>query len=456
MLFVLGFITVYAAESTPPAPALVVEAAPHHATIEFGDTDAILDNHGPLFAHIRFPYSGDLFDQTIEYWAHKTYETAKAEVEEQREADPTAEGDINIHFDSYVYDERYVGIVLRGSFFHSHMASPKDIIHTFNIDLSQEAFLDNSDVIDPALHEGVLALLRERIEEEEPDKAAYTENMDESWLTWLVISSDGVVVVLERSLFLPELSGFLSITLPYDELGSALTLGSEKESAPPIDETPVLQGFIPLKNTRHIDPSKPMVALTFDDGPSQHTLRILDVLEQHNARATFFTIGNLLDSRGEIAVRSFNLGCEIIGHSWDHKDLTRLTEEQIKRQILDTNAAVEAITGVETRMFRPPYGAVNDRLRAVSQELGFAIINWSVDPKDWRDRDANLVANAILRSVHDKAIILSHDLYGTTAEAMERVIPELVAQGYQLVTVSELLSFEYDVLEAGKVYFKGN
>jgi peptidoglycan/xylan/chitin deacetylase (PgdA/CDA1 family) len=133
-----------------------------------------------------------------------------------------------------------------------------------------------------------------------------------------------------------------------------------------------------------------------------------------------------------------------------------LTEEQIKQQILDTNAAVEAITGVETRMFRPPYGAVNDRLQKVSHELGFAIINWSVDPKDWRDRDADTVYRAIMRNVQDRSIILSHDLYGTTAAAMERVIPELIAQGYQLVTVSELLSFSYDSLEAGKVYFKGN
>jgi len=453
LLFILGLLTAYAFDVAPP---LVAEAAPHHATIEFGETDAIINNHPPLFAHIRFPYSGNLFDQTIEYWAQKTYAAAKVEIEELRKTDSSAEGEINIHFDSYVYDERYVGIALRGFFIHSHMTHPKDIIHTFNIDLSRDAFLDNSDIIDPAHHEEVLDLLREKILDEYPNTAAFLDDMDERWLTWLTISADGITVVLESSVLFPNDLGLLTVTLPYDELGSGLALGAEKEPEPPIEEAPVLPGFIPLKKAGHIDPSKPMVALTFDDGPSQHTLHILDLLEQYEVRATFFTIGNLLDSRGDIVVRAVNLGCEIIGHSWDHRDLTRLTEDQIKRQILDTNAAVEAITGVETRMFRPPYGAVNDRLKKVSHELGFAIINWSVDPKDWRDRNADTVASAIMRNVHDRAIILSHDLYGTTAQAMERVIPELIAQGYQLVTVSELLSFQYDELEAGKVYFKGN
>ncbi|MCL1807180.1 MAG: polysaccharide deacetylase family protein [Oscillospiraceae bacterium] len=204
-----------------------------------------------------------------------------------------------------------------------------------------------------------------------------------------------------------------------------------------------------------IDPSRPMVALTFDDGPSKHTTRILDVLEQTNARATFFTIGNLIETRRDTVFRAFDLGCEIVGHSWDHSDMTKLSEEALREQLIRTNEAVEAVTGIAPVMYRPPYGAVNDRVKRVSADLGFAIINWSVDPWDWKVRDADSVYNAIMKNVKDRAIILSHDLYGTTADAMERVIPELIAQGYQLVTVSELLSFTYDELEPGKVYTKG-
>jgi peptidoglycan/xylan/chitin deacetylase (PgdA/CDA1 family) len=204
-----------------------------------------------------------------------------------------------------------------------------------------------------------------------------------------------------------------------------------------------------------MDPGKPMVALTFDDGPSKHTARILDLLERYNARATFCTVGNLLGSRRDTVARAAALGCEVIGHSWDHKNLTKLTDAEIKKQLLDTSAAIEAITGVKTRLYRPPYGAVSDKVRNVSRELGFAIINWSVDPLDWKTRDADAVYNAIMRDVADRAIVLSHDSYATTAAAMERVIPELISQGYQLVTVSELLSDAHDSLTPGQVYRNG-
>jgi peptidoglycan/xylan/chitin deacetylase (PgdA/CDA1 family) len=198
-----------------------------------------------------------------------------------------------------------------------------------------------------------------------------------------------------------------------------------------------------------------MAALTFDDGPSKYTPQILDILERNNARATFCVVGNLLGARKDIVARAVSLGCEVIGHSWDHKNLTELTEDEIKAQLLDTASAVEAVTGVRTSIYRPPYGAVNDKLKEVSRELGFALINWSVDPEDWKCRDAVLVHDSIMARVKDKAIVLSHDLYASTAQAMERVIPELLTRGYRLVTVSELLSFTHDSLEPGWVYNNG-
>jgi peptidoglycan/xylan/chitin deacetylase (PgdA/CDA1 family) len=179
----------------------------------------------------------------------------------------------------------------------------------------------------------------------------------------------------------------------------------------------------------------------------------LDTLELYGARATFFTIGNLVNSNKDTVLRAISLDCEVAGHSWDHKDLTKLTGEQITRQLLDTAATIEAVTGIALPFFRPPYGAVNDRLKTISRELGFAMINWSVDPLDWKDKDADTVYRRIMNDVRNGYIILSHDLYGTTATAMERVIPELLRQGYQLVTVSELLYHSHGgVLEAGRVY----
>ncbi len=154
--------------------------------------------------------------------------------------------------------------------------------------------------------------------------------------------------------------------------------------------------------------------------------------------------------------RTANLGCEVIGHSWEHRNLTKLSPDDIKAEILDTHNAIEAITGYLPHMYRPPYGAVNDSLTNASSELGFSIINWSVDTVDWKTKNADAVYTAVMADVNDRAIILCHDLYSTTAEAMEQVIPALVSQGYQLVTVSELLEYSGGAVEAGKVYYNGN
>jgi len=198
-----------------------------------------------------------------------------------------------------------------------------------------------------------------------------------------------------------------------------------------------------------------MIALTFDDGPSKYTSHVLDILEKHGARATFCVIGNLVSARKDTVKRASGLGNEIIGHSWDHRDLTKLSADEIIQEIKDTSDVIESVTGIRPRMYRPPYGAVNAALKSVSADLGYALINWSVDPMDWQSRDADKVYDAIMSNVSNRAIVLSHDLYGTTADAMERVIPELIAMGYQLVTVSELMYYSGKTLEPGVVYHNG-
>jgi peptidoglycan/xylan/chitin deacetylase (PgdA/CDA1 family) len=198
-----------------------------------------------------------------------------------------------------------------------------------------------------------------------------------------------------------------------------------------------------------------MVALTFDDGPSKFTSQILDILEKYGARATFCVVGNIADAKRDTIKRASDLGCEIIGHSWDHRDLSKLSAGEIKAELNDTAALIESITGTFPKMYRPPYGATSTTLKNVSAELGYALIHWSVDPLDWSSRNANMVYNAIMTNVGNRAIVLSHDLYGSTADAMERVIPELISKGYQLVTVSELMYYSDITLEAGKVYYSG-
>lgn len=203
-----------------------------------------------------------------------------------------------------------------------------------------------------------------------------------------------------------------------------------------------------------VDPQKPMIALTFDDGPSKHTAKLLDVFATYGGKGTFFVVGNLLDNRNEVIRRIVMEGHEIGGHSWSHRQLTNLNAEELTDQLMTTRAKIYEITGVDSTLIRPPYGSYNDQVKDVCKKLGIHMVNWSVDTMDWEYKDANRIYDTIMSEAKDGDIILCHDLYGTTVEAMERVVPDLIAAGYQLVTVTELLSYGDRKVSAGNVYYK--
>jgi len=195
---------------------------------------------------------------------------------------------------------------------------------------------------------------------------------------------------------------------------------------------------------------RPMVALTFDDGPSQYTGYILDVLELHGARATFCVLGNRVEAWADTIRRMDYHGSEVVGHSWNHRNFTNLNEEEIKRQILDTSAIIEEILGFPPPpIFRAPYGALNSRVRRVARELEYSFLNWSLDTLDWRYRDAQHLYNFIMERAKDGSIILMHDIRQPTADAMAYVIPGLIERGFELVTATELINYFEGELEPG-------
>jgi len=209
---------------------------------------------------------------------------------------------------------------------------------------------------------------------------------------------------------------------------------------------------IPLAKNPSIDPAKPMLALTFDDGPSAHTERLLNIFKAHGGKGTFFVVGNSIGGKEATLSRMAAEGHEIGIHTWWHPQLTTLTDVAIVDEILMTRAKIYSATGVDTRIVRPPYGAIDDRVKAIGAKTGVCFVNWSVDTVDWRTRNATAVYNEVMNGARNGAIILCHDLHGSTVDAMETVIPKLIADGYQLVTVSELLSYSNTYLVPGGLY----
>jgi len=204
--------------------------------------------------------------------------------------------------------------------------------------------------------------------------------------------------------------------------------------------------------TPKIDPKKPIVALTFDDGPDDNTTEILDLLLHHEGRVSFFVQGSKIAENKSKIRRASHMECEVICHCWDHDDFTKISKRKIKKQLVRTITEIAKITGKASLMFRPPYGFINENVEKVAQKLGLAIVNWSLDPEDWDVKDANIVHAFIMSQVKDGDIVLCHDVYESTAQAMTRVIPELIARGFQLVTVSELLRQKYGAIEPGRIY----
>ena len=182
------------------------------------------------------------------------------------------------------------------------------------------------------------------------------------------------------------------------------------------------------------------IALTFDDGPSPDTTpMLLDILSAYKVPASFCVLGSLVSTNEEILQRIVSLNCEIVNHSWNHENLTKYPEAEIEENIRRTDAEIFRACGVRTRFFRPPYGATNPPLMAVTQRLGKPQLLWMVDSEDWKLRNAPDIIPAVLHAADNKAIVLMHDIYRSSCEAAAVIIPELLKQGYELKTVSDLL-----------------
>ena len=184
---------------------------------------------------------------------------------------------------------------------------------------------------------------------------------------------------------------------------------------------------------------KRCVALTFDDGPGPYTEALVHTLLGAGAPATFFMIGEHVDTFPETARRVGAAGFEIGNHSYSHSDLTRLSSAEIDGQLTRTNLAILRATGRRPTLLRPPYGARDRRVDRIAARSGLGEVLWDVDTLDWKHRDPASVRRAVRRDVRRGSIVLLHDIQPTTVQAVPKLITQLRRRHYTLVTVSELI-----------------
>ncbi len=206
-----------------------------------------------------------------------------------------------------------------------------------------------------------------------------------------------------------------------------------------------------MSNGRVIDITKPMVALTYDDGPQTAAgNRIMDVFARYGQRATFFMVGDRVPSRASEVQRMVAEGHELANHTYSHTYLNKVDAATIRKQVAACNDIIEQVAGVRPTIMRLPGGNKNS---TVLQNVNMPIILWNIDTLDWKTRNAQSTINAVVGHVHDGDIVLMHELYDATAAATETIVPTLVGQGFQLVTVSELAACRGVQLTPNTVYY---
>lgn len=193
------------------------------------------------------------------------------------------------------------------------------------------------------------------------------------------------------------------------------------------------------------------VALTFDDGPSgKYTQRLLEGLAQRDAKATFLLCGYRIRQYPELTARIADEGHEIGIHGYSHKNMKDLCRRDIAQEIMDTEALLPK--GCTARFMRPPGGCCSDGVRQVSRARRMAILDWSVDPRDWATSDTAAIHGAVVERVRDGDVVLLHDMSTSSVDAALRIVDQLQAKGFTFVTVSELARIRKVTIKPGQTY----
>ena len=285
---------------------------------------------------------------------------------------------------------------------------------------------------------GLFAVLREKVLQElreagedaaviETAEAAITA--DAEYFSDFILSEEGITFFLDT---LEE----RSVQISYEQVNSYLKV--------------TLQGVARSETVRELDPNKPMLALTFDDGPHwTNTKKVVDLLEEYGARSTFFMVGNRVEELPGIVEYVYESGNEVASHTYSHKDLANISEEVFWDEIRKTNEALYAITGETPVYLRPPYGSRN---QFVLDNAPMVLVCWNIDSEDWKSRDRDTIVEQVMKDAGDGKIVLMHDIHTCTVEAVELLLPKLIAAGYQLVTVEELFYYKGVEAKPGFVY----
>ncbi len=338
------------------------------------------------FISINYPKTGiKKLDKNIEQNVNKTINTFYSINSEEKE--------LNIDYTYNVINENYINISLIN--YISYNNYQKEDIYTYVFNKNKNQLMNVSDIIN----------ISDELQETITNKFIF----DEEYITFFSIKNNEIV---ENKIKLDSNNLKININKNKD---------TKKETYEIVHNV--------------IDTNKPIIALTFDDGPSKYTKDIIELLKEYDCNATFFVLGNKVSIYKDTLKYAITLGNEIGNHTYNHKWLSRLDTNNIKEQINKTQNIIKEELNYTPVLLRPTYGSVNKKIR---NNTNLEIVLWNVDTLDWKINNSKKIAERALNKIKDGSIILMHDTHKRTYEALKIMIPKLIEDGYQFVTVSEL------------------
>ena len=327
-----------------------------------------------------------------------------------------------------------------------HGAHPVSLTHFWTFDKKSGEVISLNDLTEQSekaageIVEAARNNLKETIKQRRQAELDLNETITQETLSNFVIidSGNSLAWPIGQASLLPSAYGEMTIKLPIAAVAKYLQDPTARKLAnvpKPPEPKPKPAPAAPTV----ADSGSKVIALTFDDEPGPYTAQLLDILDQHGAKATFFLIGSKVSSQANVVSSIHACDHQLGNHSWSHPELPKLPVDQIAGEIDRTNDAVKQATGVTPAILRPPYGAVNGVVLEQLRLRGMSSILWSVDTRDWVDRNSDIVCSRAVAGAHPGAVILMHDIHQTSVGATPCILNALKQQGYSFVTVQGLL-----------------
>ncbi|MDN4607261.1 polysaccharide deacetylase family protein [Sporosarcina highlanderae] len=415
---------------------------------------------------IQYPQSANSsFNEKVIDYITAVQEEYMETMNNKVQIDVNTKGELNISYETLSHSSGYYSFVVVNNSNYSDSPRGKTEIRTFHLNPETGVSYTIVDLFEADVSRltTLSALIQSEINNDvtlnghllSTALEHYTKPAWENFRNYAIID-DSLIFYFDENTIADDSVGPLVVSLFMDKIGKLLVDAFKpliEEDEIPKNESPTIAEEEKIEESTDAESEDPIdneeseesteivttgkkVALTFDDGPDPKvTIQILDILEKHNAKATFFMLGSRVEYYPEITKKVHDAGHELAGHTWNHADLTKLTPERIAKEINDTSAIIEQVTGAKVNAYRPPYGAVNEKVRKFAN---LPTVLWDVDTRDWEHRDSQKLIQNVKQHTKDGSIILMHDIHQSTADGLDAVLTFLENEGYQFVTVSDL------------------